>query len=441
MIQMHLIHVSVVIATACVAAGAVASSAAQTMPEEERRTMLTPAQVAAGWTLLFDGRSTEHWRGYRQDGFPPRGWEIDDGALHVLAGGGGGDILTKEQFTNFELALEWRVSPDANSGIMYRVRETETVPWQTGPEYQILDDAGHSAEATDRHSTGALYDLYRPTRDKKLNPAGAWNRTRIRLKDNVVTHWLNGVKVLAADLDSDDWKTRIADSKFRVYENFGKFESGHIGLQDHGNDVWFRNIRIRDLDAPMPNEVTLFNGTDLGGWTTFFGDGRTSDNTFTVRNGVLVDTGQPIGYLRTIDDFTNYVLKLEWRFDPEIGPGNSGVLLRMIGPDKVWPKSIEAQLHHANAGDFWNIDQFDMQVDPERTRGRNTKKTHDAEKPIGEWNEYEIIVDGGLVVVYVNGEKVNEAWEVAEVPGKICLQSEGAEIHFRNVRLAPIGSD
>jgi len=110
----------------------------------------------------------------------------------------------------------------------------------------------------------------------------------------------------------------------------------------------------------------------------------------------------------------------------------------MTGEDKVWPKSVEAQLHSGNAGDFWNIGDFAMTTDPARTKGRNTKKTHAAERPIGEWNEYEIIVNGPTITLFVNGEQVNEATGVEVVPGHICLQSEGAEIHFKNIRLTPL---
>jgi hypothetical protein len=127
-----------------------------------------------------------------------------------------------------------------------------------------------------------------------------------------------------------------------------------------------------------------------------------------------------------------------WAWHPAKGAGNSGVLMRMVGEDNVWPRCVEAQLQSGNAGDFWNIDKFPMKVDPARTKGRNTKKTHFAEFPIGEWNEYEIIVDGGAVVLNVNGELLNEARDVWATAGKIALQSEGAEIHFRNIRLAPI---
>ncbi len=399
---------------------------------------LTPAEKAAGWKLLFDGKTTDGWRGYRKEAFPDKGWVVADGCLRVVGGAKGGDIITKDQYGDFELALEWRVAPRANSGIMYRVTEKHGASWQTGPEYQILDDLGSGTAPDNPHSAGALYDLYAPSSGKVVKPAGEFNQTRVLIKDNRLVHWLNGVKIVECRLDSDDWKQRIANSKFNKYEGFGVQPKGHIALQDHGNDIWFRSIKVRDLSAPMPNEVRLFNGKDLAGWTACLPDGGKMEDVWSVKDGTLICKGNPIGYIRTEADYTNYVLKLEWRFDPAKGAGNSGVLLRVIGEDKVWPRSVEAQLQSGNAGDFWNIDKFPMKVDPARTQGRNTKKTHFAELPIGEWNEYEIIVDGGSVRLNVNGELLNEAREVWETPGKIALQSEGAEIHFRNIRLAPI---
>jgi hypothetical protein len=160
---------------------------------------------------------------------------------------------------------------------------------------------------------------------------------------------------------------------------------------------------------------------------------------FSVKDGVMICKGNPIGYIRTEKDYKSFVLKLEWRWSPETKKtGNSGCLVRVQSPDKVWPKSVEAQLQHENAGDFWNIEEFQMKTEASRLNGRNTKKTHGAERPVGEWNEYEIIADGPNVILKVNGEELNRAWEVAESPGKIALQSEGCEIHFRNVRLSPL---
>jgi hypothetical protein len=399
---------------------------------------LTAVEKAAGWKLLFDGQSTDAWRGYRQKAFPKEGWVVEDGCLKTVPDEHGGDIITVDQYADFELQLEWRVPEKGNSGIIYRVTEKHDASWQTGPEYQILDDAGHNFPPTGVQSAGAVYALYGPSDKKQAAPANQFHQARIRLKDNHLTHWLDGVKVVECRLGSDEWKERVAASKFSKYEGFGAQPKGHIALQHHGQSVWFRNIKIRDLNAPPPNEVRLFNGKNLTGWTAYLQENGKMEDVWSVRDGVLICKGRPAGYIRTDKDYTNYVLKLEWRFDPAKGAGNSGVLLRLIGEDKVWPRSIEAQLQSENAGDFWNIDEFPMQTDPARTSGRNTKKTEAAEYPIGEWNEYEIIVNHGSVILNVNGEKLNEAWDVWETPGKIGLQSEGAEIHFRNIRLAPI---
>jgi hypothetical protein len=194
-------------------------------------------------------------------------------------------------------------------------------------------------------------------------------------------------------------------------------------------------------DEPQGEAVRLFNGKNFDGWTFHLRDPnvKMEDVWSITPDGVIVCKGQPNGYIRTIESYDNYVLELEWRFNPEKGPGNSGVLLRMVGEDKVWPKSVEAQLMHRNAGDIWNIDNVKMTVDPNRTMGRRTVKLKESnEKPLGEWNHYRIVVDGGKIELYVNGELQNTATDVEEVAGKICLQSEGAEIHFRNIVLRPI---
>ena len=184
----------------------------------------------------------------------------------------------------------------------------------------------------------------------------------------------------------------------------------------------------------------LFDGKSLEGWTHFLEDpAARAEDVWSVSDGVLRCKGNPIGYLRTVEDFTSYVLTLEWRFDPALPPGNSGVLMRMTGADQVWPNSIEAQLHHRNAGDIWNIGQFPMEVDAERTDGRRTRKSQPCnEKPLGEWNRYVITLDGSELSLEVNGTVQNTARWVAERPGKICLQSEGAAIQFRRIEITPI---
>ena len=197
-------------------------------------------------------------------------------------------------------------------------------------------------------------------------------------------------------------------------------------------------------EGPVPDvtpgeQVVLFDGTSLEAWTHHLPEGAAMEDVWSIEEGVLICKGNPIGYLRTKETFESYVLTLEWRFDPQKGAGNSGVLLRMIGEDKVWPRSIEAQLQSGNAGDIWNIDQFSAEVAPDRTRGRRTiRRAPSSEKPLGEWNRYTIFVVGPRVALFVNDVLQNTADWCEEVPGSICLQSEGAEIHFRDIRLQRI---
>lgn len=398
---------------------------------------LSAAEIAAGWHVLFDGTSTDAWRGYRQQGFPAQGWTVDDGALHHGARGGGGDIITRRRYRNFELVFEWRVAEGANSGVMYRVAETDEPSYHTGPEYQILDDSAHPG-ANPVNQAGALYGLY-PAGEVTARGPGDWNTARIRIVGDRVEHFLNGEQVVDATFGSEEYRERLAKSKFADWDGFGEHRRGHLCLQDHGDAVWYRNMKVREL-PPEPRRlgerVVLFGGSGLDRWKAFLADeDATMSDVWSVQDGVLVCKGEPRGYIYTDDTFEDFVLSLDWRFDPEQGAGNSGVLLRTNGEHRVWPRSIEAQLWSGNAGDFWNIGDMQMSVDPARTDGRNTKKTHGNEKPVGQWNHYEIICDDGWIQLRVNGEVLNEAWDCAERAGWICLQSEGAVIHFRDVVL------
>lgn len=397
---------------------------------------LTPAERAAGWVMLFDGSNTDAWRGYKQHDVPGN-WSIaPDGSL--TTSGEGADLLTRTKYGDFELSLEWKAPEKGNSGIMYRVTEDHDAAWQSGPEYQILDDAGWGDEINDVQSAGSLYALHAPRAGKTLKPAGEWNHARIRVKDGLAQHWLNGEKVVECRFDDDEWRERIAGSKFAGYDGFGMHERGHIALQSHGNPIAFRNIRIRDLDKPMPGEIALFDGSSLDGWT-FVSDGSPKEETWSIDGDVLVCKGQPIGFLRTDKAYTNFVLKLEWRFSPVTkAEGNSGVLVRIL-EDKVWPKSLEGQLMSGSAGDIFRIGEFPLVGEPSRTNGRHTAHSHKAEHEVGEWNDYEIILDGEHFVLIINGDTVNEAHGAEVVPGNVAVQSEGVEIHFRNIRLAPIG--
>jgi hypothetical protein len=203
-----------------------------------------PAAVTdSEWTPLFDGGSTAAWRGFKQPDFPA-GWQVVDGALTRMAPAG--DIITVAEFGDFELQLEYRVDKGANSGIMYRVTEADSNTYRTGPEYQILDDERHPDAKDPTHRVGALYGLYAPE-NKPAAPAEQWNTARIIVRGSTVEHWLNGARIVSADMASPEFAAKVAASKFQYWPGFAKAPRGHIALQDHGDRVAYRNIRIRSL--------------------------------------------------------------------------------------------------------------------------------------------------------------------------------------------------
>lgn len=206
---------------------------------------LTAEQEAAGWRLLFDGETTNGWRGYRQETVPA-GWQAVDGVL--TRDGPGGDIITIEQFENFELVLDWRLDPGGNSGIFFHATEEGRAVYHSAPEYQLLDDAAHVDGRVPETSAGANYALHAPSQ-AAANPPGEWNEARVLVDGAHVEHWLNGVKIVEYELWTDDWKARVAASKFAEWPFYGLAKTGHIGLQDHGAAVGFRNIRIRVLPS------------------------------------------------------------------------------------------------------------------------------------------------------------------------------------------------
>lgn len=204
---------------------------------------LTAAERNAGWRLLFDGAGTAGWRGYKQTGMPA-GWAVVDGTLTRV--GRGGDIVTLEKFRDFELAIEWMVEPGGNSGIFYRALEGSGPIYYSAPEMQVLDDSAHADGKSPLTSAGSNYALYAAPRGV-VRPAGEWNAAKIVVRGSHVEHWLNGTRVVEYALGSDDWKRRVANSKFREWPEYGTGAEGHIGLQDHGDRVAFRNIKIRGL--------------------------------------------------------------------------------------------------------------------------------------------------------------------------------------------------
>ena len=196
------------------------------------------------WRVLFDGKSLEHWKGYKTDSVPA-GWRVEQGAL--VKDTQVADIVSKDQFGDFELELDWRIGKAGNSGLFYRGTEEYDHIYWSAPEYQLLDDLEASDNKTRLTCAGAAYALY-PSPPGHLKTVGDWNRTRIVAKGSHVEHWLNSTKLLEYELGSADWKEKVAASKFKDWPNYGKAASGHIAMQgDHSGTLAFRNIRIREL--------------------------------------------------------------------------------------------------------------------------------------------------------------------------------------------------
>jgi hypothetical protein len=226
---------------------------------------LSAAERAAGWRLLFDGKTFDGWRGLGYDSVPSAHWRIEDGAIRKIPTGevprmpdgqpaSGGDLMTNEAFADFELTWEWKIGRGGNSGVKYNVSEELSMAAAAnhaalGFEYQLLDDSLHEDNQVPSHRAGALYDLIPPNASKTLRPVGQWNTSRIVYRGNHGEHWLNGSKIVEFELGTPRMDSLLAKSKYQSIPNFAQRRAGHIVLQDHGEEVYFRSMKIRVLQC------------------------------------------------------------------------------------------------------------------------------------------------------------------------------------------------
>lgn len=210
---------------------------------------LTQQEKDDGWKMLFDGKTTAGWRGYNKNQFPRSGWSVNDGTL-MNDGSGGGDIVTDQKYSDFILELDWKISKAGNSGIFYRGIEQPGQPiYWSAPEMQVLDNERHpdaNKGKNGNRKAGSLYDMI-PAQPQTTKPAGEWNHVKIVVNGAHVEHWLNGSKVVEYELWTPEWYTKVRDSKFKCHPAYGDAHEGLIGLQDHGNKVWYKNIKIKEL--------------------------------------------------------------------------------------------------------------------------------------------------------------------------------------------------
>ena len=404
-----------------------------------------------GFVSIFNGKDMDGWDGN------PDFWSVKDG---VIRGETTAEKPTKGNtfcvwrggtLKDFILRIKFRLQ-NGNSGIQYRSKEmdkwrvggyqaeVENAPGKVGflyheggrgwlvnvGDFMVIDEKG------EKKVVGKVWDKDDLVKRGYYNNKD-WNEYIIIARGNFIQHYLNGYPTMSL-IDND----RVTDPKDPA-DRKGAAMEGILALQIHAGPpmvVEFKDICLKTLEGPFGKAVRLFNGENLDGWVP------ASDalkETFGVKDGVITDTGKPAGYLRTADDFTSYVLSLQLK---HVTGGNSGVLVRCVGPDKVWPKSIECQGQTNAMGDIWNIDKFPMKVAEDRTNDRHTRKMHPPnERAMGEWNDYDILLNGGDLQIRVNNLLQNTATECEVVPGKIALQAEGSQKEFRNIVLVPIGAE
>ena len=403
-------------------------------------TALLLASAATAQTPLTDGKTFDGW-----EGDTTQQWRIEDGAFTSGAldkkQARNDYLATKKEFGDFELTLKWKLQGTegfVNGGVHFRSKRVPKGTEVSG--FQADLGAGYD---------GALYDhlrrskvIQRPSKEvleKARKPTGEWNDYRIRAEGSRIQIWLNGVQTV--DYTETDPSVET---------------TGIIAIQIHGNSnaiVSYKDIAITELTAGNvirpTTKVDLFDGKSLDGWTPFSPAKKqgkdippTDAKVWSVQDGVIHCEGKPSGYLRTNKDYADYQLHLEWRWVGK--PTNSGVLLHKTGPDVLWPTSVEAQVMHENAGDFYLINLSSLIVNGKQLGPvvkpylRAKKLEPSSENPPGEWNRYDIVCEGDSIRLTVNGVLQNKGTGAKPSSGAICLQSEGSPIQFRNIYLKPL---
>ena len=398
------------------------------------------ASAATAQTPLTDGKTFDGW-----EGDTTQQWRIEEGAFTSGAldkkQARNDYLATKKEFGDFELTLKWKLQGTegfVNGGVHFRSKRVPKGTEVSG--FQADLGAGYD---------GALYDhlrrskvIQRPSKEvleKARKPTGEWNDYRIRAEGSRIQIWLNGVQTV--DYTETDPSVET---------------TGIIAVQIHGNSnaiVSYKDIAITELTAGNvirpTTKLDLFDGKSLDGWTPFSPAKKqgkdippTDAKVWSVQDGVIHCEGKPSGYLRTNKDYADYQLHLEWRWVGK--PTNSGVLLHKTGPDVLWPTSVEAQVMHENAGDFYLINLSSLIVNGKQLGPvvkpylRAKKLEPSSENPPGEWNRYDIVCEGDSIRLTVNGVLQNKGTGAKPSSGAICLQSEGSPIQFRNIYLKPL---
>ncbi|MDK2837781.1 MAG: hypothetical protein PWR15_850 [Bacteroidota bacterium] len=396
-----------------------------------KNNVLTEAEKAEGWKLLFDGKTLDGWRDYNGDSLTAP-WIVEDGCIRAKGSGSdaSGYIVTDTIYENFELVWDWKIAEGGNSGMLYHVVENPKfkVPYVTGPEYQLIDDFGFPEPLEDWQKTAADYAMHVPDPSKTIiKPAGEWNTSKIVFDNGHVEHWLNGEKVLEFEAWTDDWFEKKNSGKWKDAPEYGLARKGVICLQDHGSAAWFRNIKIKELPRKT-KEVDLFNGVDLKGWEIY------GTEKWYVDNGLLVCESGPdkqYGYLATREYYDDFDLTVDFK---QLANGNSGVFFRsFIEPGliingwqvEVAPKGMDTGGIYESYGRGWLV-----QIPDEK---------ENILKP-GDWNTLRILVKGDNVKTWLNGEQMVDLSDaqIGKAQGRIALQIHdggGIKVQWKNLKL------
>lgn len=398
---------------------------------QTKQNVLTEAEKAAGWQLLFDGQTLNGWRDYNGTGLTAP-WTVEDGALAALGKGsdGNGYIVTDKQYENFELAFDWKISKGGNSGVLYHVveRPQYTVPYVTGPEFQVIDNVGFPDKLEDWQMACADYAMYIADPAKtKLKSAGEWNTSKIVFDNGHVEHWLNGEKVVEFEAWTDDWFKRKNSGKWENAPEYGLAHKGVFSLQDHGDKAWYRNIKVRELPRKT-KEVELFNGKDLHGWEVY------GTEKWYVQDGLLICESGPdkgYGYLATREYYDDFELVADFKQDAD---GNSGIFFRSYIEEgtKIAGWQVEvAPPNHDTGGIYESYGRgWLVQIPDEK---ENILK-------MGEWNTMRIVVKGDQVTTFLNGTQMVDLKDekIGKAQGRIALQIHdggGIKVSWKNLKL------
>jgi len=391
------------------------------------------ALQAAGdrFVPLFGNNSLEGWKvsdwsdlrtPQKVKGTP---WKIENGILSGLNKRTW--IISPKEYGDFVLKLETKITRGSNGGIGLRFPPTGD-PAYTAMEIQVVDDeVYYRGSSQPQQRTGSIYDEIAPSKDV-VRPPGEWNSWEITARGSRVTIIINGEKVIDTDLSRE---TKARQQKGPALAK--RPLKGHIGFQNLNGSITLRNIEIKTLDGEDEEFVPLFNGRDLNGWVNV----NCAPETWTVRDGMIVCTGVPTGVLRTDRHYQNYVLELEWRHMKK--GGNAGLFIHsdpVTAVGKPFTRSIELQIMDGNAGDIFSIHGATMTPDKPHPKGWvRSFPSEDRMNPTGQWNSYRVESRNGTATLAVNGKIVTRGYHLNPRKGYICLESEGSEIHFRNIRI------